>query len=196
MKHLESFCATGVSGSGTGLGLSHRRADRGGANGAITAKSATASVLLFRVSLPESLMDKRTVEPADPEPQAARRGRVMIIDDEASLVRLVQRLLGSEHDVTGFEEARVALEALTGGAEFDVVLCDLMMPEMSGMELYDEIAKRAPSLLPRFVFLTGGAFTSTARQFLERIPNRSLDKPFDSRTLRTTVRELLGKVAP
>ncbi|MBI5478717.1 MAG: response regulator [Deltaproteobacteria bacterium] len=74
------------------------------------------------------------------------------------------------------------------GERFDVILCDLMMPVMTGMELYDELGRVAPEQRERVVFLTGGAFTPTARSFLSQVPNPRLEKPFD-------VDELLAVVA-
>jgi CheY-like chemotaxis protein len=119
----------------------------------------------------------------------------MIIDDEKALVRLVERVLGTHHEVVGLSDARRALAVLATGEHFDAILCDLMMPEMSGMELYAELEKAHPAVLPRMVFLTGGAFTPGAGDFLERVPNRTIEKPFNPRTLRAVVGELMANAA-
>jgi CheY-like chemotaxis protein len=78
---------------------------------------------------------------------------------------------------------------------FDVVFCDLMMPDMSGVEFYAELERTAPQLVERVVFLTGGAFTPASRQFLARVPNPRLHKPFDAKVLRATVADLLNAPA-
>ncbi len=74
---------------------------------------------------------------------------------------------------------------------FDLILCDVMMPEMTGMQLYEELHRQHPELAPRVVFMTGGAFTQSARQFLAGIPNMQLEKPIAMKTLR----ELIGRIS-
>jgi CheY-like chemotaxis protein len=77
--------------------------------------------------------------------------------------------------------------------EFDVVLCDLMMPEMSGMDLHSKLVDVAPAIAERMIFLTGGAFSSRAAQFLDRVSNTRLDKPFDPTLLRKAVAKAIAK---
>ena len=83
---------------------------------------------------------------------------------------------------------REALARLRADDKFDVILCDLMMPDMTGMELFEELEKAGSAKLDRFVFMTGGAFTASARQFLDRVSNAVLEKPFSDEMLRTEVR--------
>jgi CheY-like chemotaxis protein len=71
-----------------------------------------------------------------------------------------------------------------------VILCDLMMPQITGMELYSEIVRLDPAQALRIVFLTGGAFTPTAREFLVSTMNRRIEKPFDLKEVRRLVNEL------
>ena len=75
---------------------------------------------------------------------------------------------------------------------FDVVLCDLMMPELSGMDFYARLQQAWPSMAERVIFLTGGAVSTRAAQFLDRVPNPRLDKPFDPTVLRRAVAKLVG----
>jgi CheY-like chemotaxis protein len=89
--------------------------------------------------------------------------------------------------------ARQPLEHLQAGERFDVVLCDLMMPGMDGPALYDEVCKLAPTQTERMTFMTGGAFTPCGREFLERVPNARVDKPFDVDALRALVRARVRK---
>jgi CheY-like chemotaxis protein len=70
----------------------------------------------------------------------------------------------------------------------DVLFCDLMMPEMTGMDLHAEIVRVAPDQAERMVFLTGGAVTTRARDFVAAVPNPVIDKPFDVKRLREIVR--------
>jgi len=123
-------------------------------------------------------------------PSAARRGRVLVVDDEPFVAAALQRTLGREHDLTTLDRAQDALQLLGGGTRFDVILCDLMMPVMSGMELHAKLAAVVPDQAERMVFMTGGAFTAEARAFLEGVPNERVDKPFDIGALRALVRRL------
>jgi CheY-like chemotaxis protein len=102
-------------------------------------------------------------------------------------------MLAREHDVAAVTSAREALGLIAEGRRYDVILCDLMMPGMSGMDLHAELSALAPDQAERMVFMTGGAFTPAARAFLDRLANRSIDKPFAPASLRSLVRERLEK---
>jgi len=110
---------------------------------------------------------------------------VLVVDDEVIVAKVLQRGLAAEHDVVCVHAAREALERIRGGDRFDVILCDLMMPEMTGIDLHHELS--AIGLADRMIFLTGGAFTSAARQFLDGVPNARLEKPFDLQQVRALV---------
>jgi CheY-like chemotaxis protein len=131
--------------------------------------------------------------PPRPEvPRPFRRGRVLVVDDEAMIRRSITRSLSHQHDVTTAASGREALELLVGGERFDLIVCDLMMPEMTGMELHALLKMTAPEQAALMVFLTGGAFTESARRFLSDVPNPALDKPFDPQRLLTMVNERIG----
>lgn len=106
-----------------------------------------------------------------------RRARVLVIDDEPLIARILQRGL-SRHQVTIASEARDALERIQRGETFDVILCDLMMPDISGIDVHEYLTREFPAVARRVVFMTGGAFTSKARQFLSTVSNERIDKPF------------------
>jgi CheY-like chemotaxis protein len=120
-----------------------------------------------------------------------RGGRVLVVDDDALVVRAIARTLSTAHEVVSVTSAIDALTRLEADAGFDVIVCDLMMPEMSGMDLHEHVSRAWPRLASRMVFLTGGAFTPQARAFLDRVPNQRLDKPFDPVVLRRVVGELV-----
>ena len=105
---------------------------------------------------------------------------------------MLQRVLEGEHEVHVTTAAREAFELLTSDDQFDVVLCDLLMPAMSGMDLYRELKRHRPGLENRLVFMTGGAFTPRAAEFLALVSNRRIEKPFDLSQVRRLVRELAG----
>jgi CheY-like chemotaxis protein len=116
-------------------------------------------------------------------------GTILVVDDEPLVGRLVERALNRTHQVTVLFGAREALARLTAGERFDLVLCDLMMPELTGMDLYAEVLAFAADQAERMVFLTGGAYTPRAQAFLEQRPY--LEKPFDLGALEALVDERL-----
>ncbi len=122
---------------------------------------------------------------------AERRGRILVVDDEPRMGKALQRLLAPAHDVSVAQGAREALELVSAGAVFDVILCDLMMPGMSGMDLHAALGRTAPQLVARMVFMTGGAYTPQAQAFLEQVPNRRLEKPFRPEALERLIGEML-----
>jgi CheY-like chemotaxis protein len=124
--------------------------------------------------------------------QARRRGYVLVVDDEPLIGASARRLLAPEHDVVVVHSGEAALCALVSPRPFDVVLCDLMMPGMTGIELHQALAQSRPELAARMVFITGGAFTEAAEDFLERVAERRMDKPFDPHALQAVVRALVG----
>jgi CheY-like chemotaxis protein len=102
----------------------------------------------------------------------------------------LRRAFSSDYQVTCVGDGRRALERIRGGERYDVILCDLMMPEITGMDLYAELSRAAPDQLEKVVFVTGGAFTPRAREFLERIPNARVEKPIDFQNLKLLLRNL------
>jgi CheY-like chemotaxis protein len=122
---------------------------------------------------------------------AGRRGRILVVDDEALVLRIVQRILGADHDVVAFSSAKEALAFCESGETFDLILCDLMMPDMTGMDLHHALSIVAPELAKKMMFLTGGAFTEKAQSFLAEPPKEHIEKPFDATNLRSIVNRCL-----
>jgi CheY-like chemotaxis protein len=110
----------------------------------------------------------------------------LILDDDPLVGEAMRRMLDGD-DVTLLRSAGEALRGISAGERYDVILCDLMMPEMSGMQLHAELERSAPEQAKRIVFVTGGAFTRSAEAFLKRVSNRVLEKPFDAVVLRELV---------
>jgi CheY-like chemotaxis protein len=105
---------------------------------------------------------------------------------------MLSRVLDEDHDVVVATSGEAALELLEQ-APFDVVFCDLLMPTMSGMELYAEVRRRHPGQEKRIAFMTGGAFTPRAAQFLSQVPNPRIEKPFDLPAVRAIVQNLVDR---
>jgi CheY-like chemotaxis protein len=133
---------------------------------------------LFRVTLPAATGKIRERASARPLNEHAPRVRVLIVDDEVSIGRALQRSLDPHHDVVVLTSGKEALARIASGERFDAILSDLMMPEVTGMEIYEELCRTAPDQAKRMIFITGGAFTERAREFLDRIPNPRIEKPF------------------
>jgi CheY-like chemotaxis protein len=191
---FDPFFTTKPVGVGTGLGLFICRNIVAALGGEIAAETLARGTL-FRVVLPPA--QPPAAEPPRSAPGASgggrgRRGRILVVDDEAAVGSALRRLLQAEHEVTVTTCARDARDRLSRGERFDAILCDVMMPAMSGIELHAEIEAIAPEQADRVVLLTGGAFTAAAREFLERWPHRRLDKPVDVDELRAAVRALVG----
>jgi signal transduction histidine kinase len=189
---FHAFFTTKPVGIGTGLGLAicHRIVTAYG--GEITVESQVGSGTVFRIALPPARADLAEVAPTESETIRGRRGRILVIDDEPMLCTTIQRVLAGEHDVTIVTAAKDALRRVSGGEEFDLILSDMMMPEMTGMDLHRELVAIAPDQARRMVFMTGGAFTDNARQFLAQSTIASIEKPFKAAVLRETVRSLLN----
>jgi CheY-like chemotaxis protein len=102
------------------------------------------------------------------------------------------RLLSGAHDVAVITSPADALAAIERGERWDAILCDLMMPELSGMDVEERLARAAPELVARVIYLTGGAFTERARQFLAE-GRPWLEKPVDAAVLRERVAELVRR---
>ena len=122
---------------------------------------------------------------------ASRRGRILVIDDDVMLGKALRRALIQEHDVSVETNAAEALKRLVSGDQFDLVMCDLMMPHMTGMDFHAELMRVAPEQVKKVIFMTGGAFTGRAREFLDRVPNVRIEKPFEVQQLRILIRDLL-----
>ncbi len=87
------------------------------------------------------------------------------------------------HDVVGETDPSTGLDRILGETTFDLILCDLMMPGLTGMDIYERVARERPGLEQQIVFLSGGAYTDRARSFLKSIPNRHLRKPISAANL-------------
>ena len=188
---FDPFFTTKDVGVGTGLGLAICHRIITGLGGTITVQSEVGKGTTFCTTLPSATEELAPVaEPLTVAP-AGRRGRVLVVNDEPTLGLSIRRLLVREHDVTVITRAREAIERIRGGERFNVILCDLMMPEVSGIELHAQLVQYAPQQAERIVFMTGGAFTPRARSFLDHARNPRLEKPFDINNLRAIVDSLL-----
>jgi CheY-like chemotaxis protein len=195
---FEPFFTTKPVGIGTGLGLAICHGIVASLGGTLTFETEVGRGSVFRVELPaaERAIGAADAGRADAEGAAsaarATQGRILVVDDEPIVCFSLERLLSKEGEVIAVTSARQALAAVAAGARFDVILCDLMLPEMDGPALHDALRSIAPMQAERMVFVTGGVFTARARDFLASVKNPRLGKPFEIDSLLATVRRLVS----
>ena len=188
-KIFEPFMTTKPIGEGTGLGLFVSRSIVKAAGGEIAVESELGKGTRVRLFLPAA---PPRIKPDSAPPSsgyaAVPRARILVVDDEPALGPAVRALFAGDHDVVVAVSGREALARLVDDPEFDVILCDLMMPDLTGMDLFEEFKAIRPELAERFVFMTGGALTGRVEEFFKRYSNRCIQKPFDLAELRSLVR--------
>lgn len=197
---FEPFWTTRADDGGTGLGLAicRRTLREHGGTIALTAREEAGAVAV--VTLP------RVQEPgefgASPEPTVALRAessnheltrsvRVLVVDDEPLVARAIEGSLAPA-EVVCFTSARAAIEAAIE-EEWDAIVCDVMMPDLTGMDFFETVVAAAPSRAGRFLFVTGGVFTDEAQRWLASRGDSVLYKPFDREVLRKRVARLAGE---
>ena len=177
---------------GSGLGLSVCHGIVKSLGGEISFESEVGRGTMFRVRVPPTQRPRAAEPAADSGPRGEpERASILVIDDEPLVRRAIERSLDKEHDVVSAATAAEALERLQNGERFDLILCDLMMPEMTGMEMAARLREDQPAMYERLVFLSGGAFTPEAAEFLRSVSNRFIEKPFLPEDLRRRIQQLL-----
>jgi PAS domain S-box-containing protein len=176
---FDPFFTSKPVGTGTGLGLSISQAILARLGGELTVESTVGLGSTFRAVVPQSRHATPTPTPAPPpRARSTRHGRILVIDDEPAIGESLRSILKSEWDVDVAMSGTAALERVYGGGTYDILLCDLMMGDITGVDVYERVAAKRPGLERKIVFMTGGAVTERARSFLASIPNRCLPKPF------------------
>ena len=176
---FEPFYTTKPMGVGTGLGLSICHGIVTALGGSISAQSEPGKGSRFRVELPVAPEQAPSERARQRAPDVASGKRILVIDDEPLLGQTLRLAFTARHDIVVVTSGSEALSRLSEDKNFDLVLCDLMMPDISGIAVYEQIRDADPELARRFVFMTGGAFTERAREFLESYEGPHLEKPFD-----------------
>ena len=124
------------------------------------------------------------------DPTVGRR-RILVVDDDDAICRMLQRSLAGEHDVTTAGDGQEALELFERGDRFDLIICDVMMPRRTGPELHAAVAAIDPDQSNRIVFFTASVLPEDLESVLGGLPNAVLRKPISISVLREFVRALL-----
>ena len=203
---FDPFFTTKRLEGGVGLGLSISRTIVEAFGGTLTFERPLEGSSLFRVRLPVASVREQRGTPAvppgpptSPPPVAATsagRAHLLIIDDEPLVTTSLRRVLARDYEVDVSNDSQLALTRLRGDTDYDVILCDMMMPGLTGAELYAQVARDRPGLLARFVFMTGGAFTDEVRAFLSTCQRPVVDKPFNLAALKNVVSTCAAGRAP
>lgn len=170
------FYTTKPHGEGTGLGLSICQNIITSAGGEIMVESEPEEGTTFRLFLPVCDEKPASVEAADtPASSHHGRARILVVEDDESVSKFIERVL-HDHSVSVIRNGPAAIEWCCREWP-DLVLCDVMMPDIRGDEIYEAVRQREPRMADRFVFMTGGAFSEETRDFLACTTNPVLNKP-------------------
>jgi signal transduction histidine kinase/CheY-like chemotaxis protein len=178
---FDPFFTTKPQGAGSGLGLAvcQQLVNDMGGDISVTSEPGVGSCFVVRVPVAKPDAQRGAGEP-DLE---GIRGRVLVVDDDPGVLAVLRRMLDAAHEVVISDSAETALRMLQARAEFDAIVCDVMMPTMDGVAFYREVLQSIPQLASRIVFLSGGVKAEQEAKFFSSIPNLALQKPPDAREL-------------
>jgi len=190
LEHVfEPFFSTKPVGKGTGLGLSVSRNIIQSLGGQLRIESEPGRGTEVIVSLPTVAEASPCAVDSEAAPQdAVVRHRILVIDDDRLVLRAMKRRLHA-HDVICAASGEVGLEILAHDDDWDLILCDIMMPNLTGPEFYRRLANRNASLAASVTFITGGAVTEETRVFIEHYADRVLSKPLGDEALERLLSE-------
>jgi PAS domain S-box-containing protein len=189
-KLFRPFFTTKPLGEGTGLGLSISQRIVTALGGQIRVTSAPGKGSTFAVLLNPSVPSMSPAPSSKQIAASSRRLRVMVLDDEPILTKLVSHMLGDLHDVEAFNNASAALSRVRTGTTFDAILCDVSMPGVSGLQFLEELHLSNPDLVRHLAFMTGGYIASVPGQSSLLDSVRHLQKPFTMQEILRIVNEL------
>lgn len=192
---FDPFFTTKAANEGTGLGLAISQGIVASLGGEVVCESTVGEGTCFTILLQPS--DTAALgEVSMPPRRPVRRGRILVVDDDDALLNTVTRCLDRDHEVVALSDPRAALYLLEGGERFSLVLCDVAMPHLSGVELFRRVHAISTEQADRFVFMTSGSTDPDIRAFLETSPHERLDKPFQLQNLRGVARRMSAPATP
>jgi CheY-like chemotaxis protein len=180
------FTSRGVA-EADGLGLSIALGTVRALGGNITVSSDPGGPTVFRAVMPPAKGWRASSSAAARDASGLERPRMLVVDDHQYVGDALRRALSALAEVESTTDGRAVVDRLGSGERWDVILCDLLMPGTSGMDVYREALRVAPDAASSIVFMTAGAVTPRARAFLEGVGNPCLEKPLDMAKLRSLV---------
>ena len=190
---FEPFYSTSPDGNGTGMGLPICRDIVESYGGRIQVESEVGVGTRVKVSFPiASSDDNQGGGPDEDQIKSSHRGRVLVVDDEAPIRTVLKRMLSSEHDVVAVGSGEEGMELLAQDTGYDLLLCDMMMPCTSGVDLHRWLVEHDPGLARRTVFITGGTFTPKCCEYLDSLDNLKIEKPFNTKALKKIVADMVS----
>lgn len=189
---FDPFFTTKPSGLGTGLGLPICKRIVAEHGGELTVRSEVGRGTTFRVVLPPAQQLPVPTAPPAPATEVAPGGAILVVDDELRLAESIRLLLAPDHQVAISTDGGEALARLQAGERFDVILCDLHMPRVSGVEFHRQLQRILPEEAARVIFLSGGAYDDEVRRFLQGIDNLVLEKPVRPQRLLQVIEQRLA----
>lgn len=190
------FFTTKERGTGTGLGLALSSDIIKHHQGELRVQSTVGKGTRFEIVLPRETGMRASDQTAEspPRPRPSARARVLIVDDEPLLLRTFNRMLRRNHEVLLAEGGLEAITILSDQPDFDVIICDLMMPGMDGIRFHQTVGERWPALQARILYCSGGAFTREAKEFVNSLDHkdRVIEKPVRKASLLERIEWLLN----
>ena len=196
-KIFNPFFTTREVGDGTGLGLSLSYGIIAEHNGKLYAKSRPGQGATFFIDLPVILEgeDSDAVENQKGENETKISARILVVDDEAAVLTFLGDLLAREgYDVETASSGEEAIE-MVKEKRYSLILCDIKLPGLSGIEIYSELGKIATSLKKRIIFITGDVIGADTRRFIKSTRAPCITKPFNVTELKEAVRDRLARKA-
>ncbi len=191
---FDPFFTTREVGQGTGLGLSVCHGILTEHNGKIWAESELGKGATFIIELPLVTEEGQfEPEPVIEETTKVAKAKILVVDDEPVIRQFISKVLGEQgHTVETVDNAASALK-MVKSKRYRLILLDIKMPGISGVELYKKFQKIAPSLTKRVVFITGDVMGKRTIAFLDKTKTPYLMKPFDARELKTHINRILAR---
>jgi signal transduction histidine kinase len=190
---FEPFFTTKPQGVGSGLGLALCHSIVEGHGGSLHLASRPEHGTTVSVILPAATSEVQ-VQEASPEPADSRQRQgetILLIDDEPGMQRALRRLLQRYgYDITTAANGREGLAAL-GARSYEVILCDMRMPDLDGPGFYRELERDHPHLRSRVIFLTGDVLSPEAEAFFAQVDNPRLEKPFKAQAVLRVIQQVL-----
>ncbi|MFQ5520720.1 MAG: response regulator, partial [Candidatus Methylomirabilia bacterium] len=194
---FEPFFTTKPPGQASGLGLSLCQGVVETHGGAIRVESEPGRGAAFVIELPVLKPPQAELAAGAAEALPPPRGRtILVVEDEEEMADLLAEILSADgHQVETAGDGAMALDSLRERT-YEVILCDIRMPELDGPGLYRELERRHPGLRERVIFITGDELRPETREFLEATGAPRLGKPFDQEEVRRAIKQVLRPSGP